>query len=188
MSYVCNRLKAGRKKTVFDLVDKGTKQLQEKRAEYGILDNKEILTPLFLLWSQKKITNDEFAAGCYFEELNYRIKKTAGKFGGSIKSSLAKMQEDHMNDVQKVVSRVPINEKCSSIMGEIKMMINYVHSKALALTEDILINQNLQTMQKMLQLTTKDLAIFRKSLHLTYEYIKANHNLGYIQSYHAKVG
>lgn len=188
VSYICNKLKQGRPKNVYALVDCGTAQLQEKRAQFGLQSNSDPMTCLYMLWSRKKIDNNQFLAGCYYEEISYKLKRSTGTLQGGYNSSLARLQDSinngFFNDVNKIKT-LKLNEKCADIVHEMQKLASYVHIKGIRLLDEIIMQNDLESYKKLDTMFNQDLQILQKVLDVLYHNIihKALNQIQ-IDSYH----
>lgn len=164
MGFVCNKVKAGRPKSVYQSLDFGTKELREKREQFGVTNNKQPLTCLFILWSRKKINADQFAAGCYFEELNHSLKKSSGCLQGSRNSSLARLQDGDVRVIRNKVPSICLNERTSGILADLKHVVSLVHPAACSLIERLIIANDLGTLQSLDTLGSLNMKILLKAL------------------------
>ncbi len=167
MSYVCSKAKTGRPKnsSIYATADFGTKQLQEKRDKFGIGSN-EPLTCLFIMWSKKHITYDQFAAGCYYEELCHRLRRSTGVLNGPMKSSLARMQDGDVRVIRNKMPVLSLNENCSNILADIKTMMSFVHPNTTGIMERLIVENDIDFMNTILSSPNNYMTIVAKCLQL----------------------
>lgn len=171
MTYVCNRLKKGRPKNVYSLVDSGTAQLQEKRASFGLNENNQPMTSLYMLWSRKKVNNNQFLSGCYYEEISYKLKRSSGSLQGGFNSSLARLQDSinngFFNDVNRI-RQLNMNEQHADTIHNIHRLASYVHIKAIGLLDSIIVQNDLEAYKRLDSMFNQDLPILQRTLDVIY--------------------
>lgn len=167
MSYVSSKAKIGRPKTssIYSTADFGTKQFQEKREQFGVSHN-EPMTCLFIMWSKKHITHDQFVAGCYYEELCHRLRKSTGVLNGPMKSSLARMQDGDVRVIRNKMPTLSLNENCSSILADIRVMMSYVHPNTTGIMERLIVENDIAFMNTIICSQNEYMLIITKCLHL----------------------
>lgn len=167
MSYVCSKAKIGRPKasSIYSTADFGTKQLQEKRDQFGVNSN-EPMTCLFIMWSKKHITHDQFVSGCYYEELCHRVRRSTGVLNGPMKSSLARMQDGDVRVIRNKMPTLSLNENCSSILADIRMMMSYVHPNTTGIMERLIVENDIAFMSTIITSQNDYMSIITKCLHL----------------------
>ncbi len=169
MSYICNKAKVGRPKTtsVYPTADFGTKQLQEKREKYGLDANNskhEPLTCLFILWSKKCLSYEQFVAGCYVEELLYRLRRSSGSLQGNVKTSLARLKDGEVKVVRNKLPSIGINERVSSMLSDVRDIVSLVHPNAMGLLERLMTVDDFEFIHNLEKGMSIDMKVIHKCL------------------------
>lgn len=174
MSYTCTKVKLGRPKVSrnFLTCDRGTDELRCRREKLGLYSNHEPMTCLFILWSRKSITYEQFIAGCYYEELCYKLKKSSGFLQGTIKTSLARLQQSEINVIKHKMPVICINEQCSNILADIRALINILHPDCESLIDRIVILNDFDLLNKFNMPFNSEIKIVTKTLDVIFSHMQ----------------
>lgn len=174
MSYVSSRVKMGRPKTtsLYPTADLGTKELREKREKFGLTSSQEPMTCLFVLWSRKSITYDQFIAGCYYEELHYKLKRSSGCLQGTIKSSLARLQDGEVRVIRNKLPMVSINEHFSSLLADVRNTLSLIHPNGISLLDRLIVLNDLSLLSILEKTASIEMKIVQKCLNMIDDQMK----------------
>lgn len=190
MSYVCSKVKIGRPKTTspYPTADLGTKELREKREKFGLTSSQEPMTCLFVLRSRKSITYDQFIAGCYYEELNYKLKRSSGCLQGSIKTSLARLQDGEVHVIRNKLPTICINEHCSSFLADVRNAISCIHPTGVTLIDRLIVLNDLSLLSILDKSASLEMKIVQKCLNIIDDQMKRHvilqQNMPSLTQYH----
>ena len=107
------------------------------------------LTGLYLLWARKQINKQQFIAGCYYEELHFKLERSLGNLSKQRESTIAKVHAVHMSEMNNKLAQFTINEQINKRVQRIEEMIGYVHDKALSIMRKVLLSCPLESAQEV---------------------------------------
>jgi len=174
--FINTRLKQGRPKKEENHI---TQQLAAKRIQCQdkTQDNPvqtQQLTGLFLLWSRKQLSQQQFISGLYYEKLCHQLKRSMGNLSGPVQSSLQRVHQTHLTDITNKIKQININESALSVLNQINQIIGYVHESAQDIVKKVLQEDCLESARTVKTLTYTQLSIFRRCLDIIGNYLKDN--------------
>lgn len=137
------------------------------------------LTGLFVLWSKKLITQDEFIVGCCYEELNRDSNANMHFISKPTRSIITSMYSSCAPSICSKITELKLNLSAINQIRALDKILEQAHVDILTVMHQLLLDDPLDTAHFAANLSPVKLRIFKLGLTICSKYFAQNQSTAY---------